>query len=178
MRQINLLPESLQQAQNKKKILNSFFVTLIPTVFAVGAIHILTILFIANLEGQVKHPAANMDTMEFMALREEIQKKADDLQKYTADYGALINSYMDNYLSQDILRAIGAISHHKVWFTRFELNNKNRACEIQGKSFNTRLVSEFMLGVKKAPFFDNVTLISMEKGQDEKVNFKIVCVLK
>ncbi len=178
MRQINLLPVSLQQAQNKKKITYSFLITLGPTIFAIVVIHFLIVVFVSNLESKVKHPAANVDTTQFVALREAIQKKSDDVQKYVDEFRVIIDSYMDNYLSENILTVIGNISYHKVWFTHLELNNKNKTCEIQGKSFNTRLVSEFMLGVKKAPFFDNVTLISMEKGQDEKVNFKIVCVLK
>ncbi len=73
---------------------------------------------------------------------------------------------------------MGKITTHKVWLTRLSLDNSNGICQMDGKSFNTRLVSEFMLEFKKIPYFENVALISMEKGPDEKVDFKITCKFK
>jgi Tfp pilus assembly protein PilN len=131
-----------------------------------------------NLESKIQHPPANIDTIEFAQLRAQTQQMSNNIQKYINQYGAVINAYGDNYFSVDILRVIGNISQHKVWFTRLNLNNKTRKCEVEGQSYNTRLVSEFMLEIKRAPFFDNVALISMEKGQDDRVNFKLVCTLK
>lgn len=178
MRQINLLPETLQKAHIKTVIVHSAAVSIGGTFLLAAVVHVLLTLSIGNLEERVLHPASYLDTMEFAQLREMINIKAEEVKKYVGQYGTVVEAQMNNNAAEGILKAAGMSSKHKVWFTRFVLDNKARKCEIEGKSFNTRLVSEFMLNIKKSPFFDNVSLISMEKGTDEKVDFKVVCILK
>ncbi len=178
MRQINLLPESLQKAQYKSLVIRSAMLTFGSTLAFIILIHAGLAVMVGNLESKIQNPPPNIDTIEFAQMRQQIQDKSNNIQKYFSQYGAVIDAYGDNYFSVDIMKVIGTISQHKVWFTRLNLNNKKRTCEIEGKSYNTRLVSEFMLGIKKTPFFENVALISMEKGQDEKVDFKLECSLK
>ena len=178
MRQINLLPESLQKRQYQKMAVNSAAALGSLTLVVLACIHLLLSTSVAKLENQVHHPAAYMDTMEFVQLREQIQGLGEEIKNYVGLYRPVLEAHLDNYSIVSILGLVGNMSNHRVWFTRFSLNTKTRDCEIEGKSFNTRLVSEFMLDMKKTPLFDNVTPISMEKGTDEKINFKIICKLK
>ena len=178
MRQINLLPEPLQKAQQKKMIVSSAMATVGSIVLVILVIHALLSLGMANLENQLNNPTTYKDTAEFVQLREKINAAREKVKAYLGQYSAVVEAYVNNSSTVDILRIAGTSSKHKVWFTKFVLSNKAKNCEIEGKSFNTRLVSEFMLNIKKTTFFETVDLISMEKSPDDKVTFKIVCTLK
>lgn len=178
MRQINLLPETLQKAQAQSRITKSLLITLGPAVLAMALIHVFFVFVLSYLEKQAKSPVVNVDSGGFEQLRDQIQQQKVGLEKYYGQYRAIIDPYTSNYFTRQILEKSGEMTHHKVWLTRINIDNMKRSCELEGKSYNTRLVSEFMLNIKRTSYFENVNLISIDKARDEKVNFKIVCVFK
>lgn len=178
MRQVNLLPEDLQTSQYQKRIARSVLLTGGSTLLVMAVLHVLIALGVAGLEDRVRRPQTYADAAEFVELREQVRILKDDVSQYVGRYRTVIEAYMDHYATTAILKTLGKAGRQKIWLTRLTVNNTTRVCDMEGRSFNTRLVSEFMLGIKKNPFFDNITPISMEKGPEQIIHFRITCDLK
>jgi len=180
MRQVNLLPEELQKAQSLKIIGSSLLFNIGAVVIFVVLINSLLSFWITNLETVALQPLALKENNEITQIRakiSEIEKETGMIFKKNRD---IMEVFARNSSFSHLLKVIGNVTSDKVWLTSLTFVMKDRRCKMDGLSFNTRLVSEFMLELKKISYFKNVELLSMEKeGRGIKeVAFTIECELK
>lgn len=181
MRQINLLPEELQRSQGRRPIIKSVIAAVCLAVFAVLSIHLLLTATVGMLERIERELISTRELPEMSRLREEIARSKLDMRRFIDKNRVPLEILSENLPCPYILKTIGDVTLDLVWLTGFSVDSKNGTCQLDGRSFNTKLVSEFMLELKKVPYFKSVELSSMEKGGEpkkEEVEFKIVCKFK
>lgn len=181
MRQVNLLPEDIQKTERIKIIINSLLTTLVPVILGMALLHFLIVFRLHSLQRVVNQPYAQPELAQFQELRQEIGKIKSAAQGSFSRDRELIEYFVVNLPFSEILRNIGNIAQERVWLTGVTVDGQSNICEIEGRSFNTRLVSEFILNLKQYYFFQSVELLSMgedKTGKEEETHFKIVCSLK
>ncbi len=180
MRQINLLPEKLQKAEKARNIKTSIMFTVLPVLFGICIIHFFLSAKVSVLREMVDQPLMLKDTTEVRPIRRQVIRLNNDISKFINQNSDIVGIYSKYFFSTNTLRIIGSVSTNKVWLKALSLDIQEGTCLIEGKSFNTRLVSEFMLELKRLAYFEKVELISMGKesqSEESEIDFKIVCQL-
>ncbi|MDP2653140.1 MAG: PilN domain-containing protein [Candidatus Omnitrophota bacterium] len=178
MRQINLLPEQMQKVEQIKTIRNAFVLVLAPILLVMAVVHVLLAMHLQNMKRLAERPMDYIQTREVGEVKVRIDEVLSKMRDFHAGHEILLESIAQRASTPVILVNLGEMAQSRVWLNDFNLDHESKTCRIAGQSFNTRLVSEFMLELKKVPFFKNVELSSMERGQDGKVGFSIVCYMK
>ena len=133
------------------------------------------------LERTERKLASMREPPEISRLRKEIARSELEMQRFI-DKNRVALDISSKYIPCPyILKTIGDITLDMVWLTGLSVDSENGTCQIDGRSFNTKLVSEFMLELKKLPYFRSVELPSMEKGTEperKEIEFKITCKFK
>lgn len=177
MRQINLLPEDIQKAEAQSLLRNIAVSAIAPLVAVMLLMHGVLAWYLTSLNQEARQSPGTVPSIEADHLREKVDQKLGEAQKFFYHHKALFYHDIRRILTLRILAKLGTMADQKVWVKRFELDYKQKITRISGQSYNTRLVSEFMLELKKLQFFSEVELSSMEKGPDGKINFLVVCRL-
>ena len=180
MRQVNLLPEGLKKTANLKAERSALIVTGGIALAIFVFIHVILVIQIKGLEIAANQPLFFEEATQTGQLKGLIESKKK-IQKLVKKNRDVLEIFAKHSSSANILDTIGDITRDKVWLNRFLLDLNAGQCTIEGRSFNTRLVSEFMLELKKLPCFENVELVSMDKGTkkgDEEIDFEIICKIK
>lgn len=178
MRQVNLLPDKLRLSEERMPIIKSVIACVCLTLFVILSIHLLLAAGVGRLERTERKLTSMREPPEISRLRKEIARSELEMQKFI-DKNRVPLDILSKYLPCPyILKTIGDITLDMVWLTGFFVDSENGTCQIDGRSFSTKLVSEFMLELKKVPYFKSVELPSMEKGTEpekKEVQFKITC---
>jgi len=181
MRLVNLLPEENQKKEQWRMVRLSFGMTFLPLALGLILIHALLGLQLSAVEQALRQPKRQGESAQIAKLRQEISAVKAKGQKLVTTDKELIKYFVVQPASSRILKNIAQVADEKVWLTEFVLDSAKETCDIGGKSFNIRLVSEFMLGLKKLLYFEDVALVTMEEGakdKDGEVTFKVTCRLK
>ena len=119
-------------------------------------------------QGQMpKMPAGSREDPDGLHFSEDIQRLAADLQDFISQNKNLWEFVDQSFRSSVILKDIGRIADKRIWLTNFTLDSLQGHCELEGSTFYTRAVSEFMMELKKLPYFKMVSLTTMERGTQE-----------
>jgi len=179
MRQVNLLPEELRKIQKIRVARNSALLTLLPVVLLVGVLFGLLSFWVGGLEKKTLKPQVSKDKLLSSQFSTEAKKVESEIRKVLDSDKDIIESFLRASSTSSILKVIGNTTADKVWLTKLSFDRKMKSFQISGHSFNTRLVSEFMLELRRLPVFKNVALISMEKGEKgaHQAAFSIECKL-
>jgi len=176
MRQINLLPESLQQAEQMRLLRNVAVVICIVSLGAALVLHMLLSFGVNTTRANVDQSLmAHQD--EFVRIKQEIQNAKGQMKDLYSKEEVLILLLSKHLSNAHMLKVMGQLTGERVWLTGLNLDIQKSECELEGRSFSTRLVSEFMLELKRMPYFREVELINMDKGKSTEVTFKILCHL-
>jgi Tfp pilus assembly protein PilN len=181
MRQINLLPLEIQRAEQIRSIRNSIIVILAPVLAVLLGIHFLLTYAVQQTALRAAQPPEQIDTPEINQVRTALRSEELKMSQFVNSNKPMIQLITKDFSMTDILKVINTVIENKVWFTSLKVDTESKRCEIDGKSFNTRLVSEFMLELKRAAYFQDVELISMNisnNAANDEVDFKIICLLK
>lgn len=180
MRQLNLLPADLQQKQQTARLRNVLIVLIIPTVILMGGIHYALVRHIDRLNDTVQNPPSPLETPEIQALRREIQSVRSGIESLVGSHYLAMELFARQLMPASVLKDTANGARGKVWFDQMEMDMTKRVFSIKGKSFNTRLVSEYMLELKKMPYFSAVDLesVSKENAGGQAVEFLINCHLR
>jgi Tfp pilus assembly protein PilN len=181
MRQVNLLPERLQQAEEKRIIRDSIIITISLTLLLVLSLHFLLVSRVIRLKKIIDRLTIAKETPEVRELRKEINRLKTEEQTFINKNRVFLDILAMGTSYPYILNSIGEATSNKVWLTKLSVDAKNGICQFDGKSFDIQLVSEFMLELKKMAHFRNVELTSMERGKEmgeKAVAFRITCNLK
>ncbi|HLF17537.1 MAG TPA: PilN domain-containing protein [Candidatus Omnitrophota bacterium] len=177
MWQINLIPEDIQKEDQLKLIGASVLASAVATCVLALLIHAGLTVMINQMKKVADGPAAVKEDTSLAKLKGTISRlEAEQKQLYKTE-GPLIEMLSKRYSYDDILLSIGNVSADKVWLQDISINSDEGLCGINGNSFNSRLVSEYMLELKKMPYFKGLELSSVEKSENKSdmVDFKIVC---
>ena len=177
MRQINLLPEQMQKTEQQKIVQNSFVLALIPTVMIICVIHGFLSWDLQNVKKAAEQSTDDNQINEFGDVKGKIGALSAQIENFYKAQKPVLLSMAQQAFSPFLLKNFGDAASNRVWFKKLELDYEAKICRIEGRSYNTRLVSEFMLEVKKMAFFKSVELSSMERSPDGQVDFMIVCNL-
>lgn len=181
MRQVNLLPEENQKSETMRLIRNSLCKNFLPVIAGMIPIHFFLAFSLSDLERTVQIPQRYHETPRVLQIRQEIKNMKSKASGLFASNKDLVVNFLANLPSSQLLKKIGNVTSERVWLTNLALDMSKGMCEMNGRSFNIRLVSEFILELKRLPYFTSVELVTMEGNQKEKegeINFKIVCKLK
>ena len=181
MRQINLLPEEHRQNENLRIIRSACCLILLPLALGFAVIHVVLVFSLNGLQREAQKPPAQQETLESQHIRQEIIKAKQKAQGLVDQNKDLVERFLVNFYFSKILDKIGAAALDKVWLTGLNVDTLGQVCEIDGRAFNTRLVSEFILALKQIAYFKAVDLSVMEadqKAKEGEIAFKIVCNLK
>ena len=180
MRQVNLLPEELKRTARLRMTLNSLLVTAGASLAVLIFIHFLLAAQIKSLDFLANQPLFLEGEDQTGQLKELVSSKKK-IQQLVEKKRDVLEIFAKHSSSANILNAIAAITKDNVWMNKFLFDLNTDQCIIEGRSFNTRLVSEFMLELKKLPCFENVELVSMDKDTQkgaEEIDFEIICKIK
>ena len=178
MRQINLLPEQMQKTEQQKILRNFFVVTLIPTLIIVCVIHGLLWWYLQSVKKTATERSTDYSQInEFGDVKEKIDTLSAKIEDFYRAQKPVLASIAQQSFSPFLLKNFGDAASNRVWFKRLALDYDGKICRIEGRSYNTRLVSEFMLELKKLAFLKSVELSSMEKSPEGNVDFMIICNL-
>ena len=178
MRQVNLLPERFRQAGNKRVMTRSAAIMAAMVFFAALTVHLLLSWRIGSYQNVAAELKNIGDLPEYSPLHRAIGQIEREKKRFTAENKGLLDVLSGHLASSHILRYISAANSGKIWLTEIIIDPQKNTCAIGGRSYSARSVSEFMLGLKKSPFFKNIDLTSMEKAQvpqEREVKFAITC---
>ena len=181
MRLVNLLPEEYQKKEQWRILRHSLCLTFLPLGLGLAVIHFLVVSQLAGMEQALRQPKHYSESVQTVKLRQEISAVKAKGQGLVSADKELIEYFVVQPASSRILKNIARVADEKVWLTEFGLDLARGTCDIGGKSFNIRLVSEFMLELKQLSYFAEVELVAMEEGAKEKggeVTFKVTCRLR
>ncbi|MBL7170475.1 MAG: PilN domain-containing protein [Candidatus Omnitrophica bacterium] len=181
MRQINLLPEKVHRAEERRSIRKSLITAVSLTSLVVLSIHLLSAGRVERLEKIARQLTSIKVPPEISQLRGKIARLKVERQTFIDRNRVLLDILSKDLPYPYILKTIGNVTSDMVWLTGFSIDSRKGTCQIDGQSFNTSLVSEFMLELKKLPYFESVDLTSMERRtelQEKGVDFKITCKFK
>jgi len=181
MRQVNLLPQELRQSQELRRIRNAFVVTLVPTLIVLVLIHWALNFRVSSLMRSMERPARPMTLPGLRSMHTQIDALREEFAQLTQGQEFFLEQAARSDLLPGMLKMIANASQEKVWFKKISLDYKDKTCLIIGRSFHARLVSEFMLELKKMPAFQRVELTTMGKGQgshNREIDFQVICHLK
>jgi len=181
MRQVNLLPGETQRVEIIQFIQHTLAFLFAPTIILLFLISFLMNMHIRHLQKTAEQPLAFQETAETRQLKKQIDSLEKELKIYGHDNEALIKAFVKRSPAAYLLKVISRLSENKVWLRGITLDAQQDICRIDGKSFNTRLVSEFMLEVKRLPYFRDVELVSVGKQAVKtasEVDFQIICYLQ
>ena len=181
LRQVNLLPEEIQKSEQLRFLRFSLTVIFLPVFVVLFLISSLLNGCIQNLEETARQPLAFQETTATRDLKKKIEQQENVLGDFAQENTGIIETYVKNSPTAYFLKVISRLSAQKVWLTGIALDTQGRTCKIKGKSFTTRLVSEFMLELKRLPHFQEVELVSVGKEgvkPGAEVDFQIICHLK
>jgi len=179
MRQVNLLPDSVKQVETIRALWNSAVVLLGTTLFVMLLLHFGLEARVKYLEEIASRPSYIRETAESSSLKQQALKIKKQMQSQIKEDLLAAKLFTHHMSSHNLLKNIGDVTSGKVWLDGMSINSEGGVFQIQGRSSNMRFVSEFMLELRKLPYFKNVELTSMGKGQSEaEVLFKILCHLK
>jgi Tfp pilus assembly protein PilN len=181
MRQVNLLPIENQRSEQWRVLRNSLCGIFLPLGFLMLVVHLLLGLQVAAMEKRLNSPLRHAESAPVVALQQamaDIKLKGEGFLKTDKE---IVEYFIVQPSAANILGNIGNQALDKVWLTDLRGDGTKRVYEIVGRSFNIRLVSEFMLELKKLPYFENVELVTMgegAKGKEGEIDFKMICHLK
>ena len=181
IRQVNLLPPALKNEHKLAVVKKSLMLTLGPVLIFVVVCHFLLILGVSWLAAVAQQPTEFKEAPEISRVRQQILAVSKDVNAFFKEQKPLADFAAQQYPELNILKQLGEMTGHKVWLSGLIFDIKKGTLEFQGSSFNTRLVSEFMLGLRNLSYFSKVDLVSMGKaaqGKDKEVSFTISCQLK
>ncbi len=181
MRQVNLLPEESQRIETLKFIQRTLAFLFVPTLVVLFGISFAMDRHIEILRHAVDKPMAFQETAETRKLDQDIANTEKELKIFGDEHRVLIKTFVKRVPTAYLLKIISRLSENKVWLKGISLDHQQDICRIEGKSFNTRLVSEFMLEIKRLPYFRDVELVSVGKEAVKaasEVDFQIVCHLR
>lgn len=181
MRQINLLPQKIQQRQRLAILRNSFCLTILPTVIGMVFVHGVITGQLAMVEKVFRSPQAFQETAESRRIQQEMDSLKASATEFFVREKDLIELFVVNLPISEIAKDIGRSVSQKVWLTKLDVDMFKKTCTIDGQSYNTRLVSEFILELKKLAYFKKVQLITMgeeQKASTGEVDFKIIALFQ
>lgn len=181
LRQVNLLPREMLQVEHLRSLRSTFLLVMLPILFVLLIIHALLNLSIRGLEESGRRPATWWFSPEMDSVQDRLEAMGKNAIQFMTSHKELLTGYVHHENTRDLLTRVGNSALNKVWFREVKLNNGSQKLELYGASYQARLVSEFMLELKKIPYFDQVELVSMGKesrGANEEIDFQITCLLK
>ena len=167
MRQVNLLPANIQEAEKKRALMNSILITAGLSLLVLFFIHLLLVARVSKLQRLAQRPVTFQDTEETSLLRQQKEELNKHIEGFIQDNKVSLEVLMEQFSYANILKVIGDAAAGKVWLRAIDIDSQKGKCEIKGRTFNTRLVSEFMLELKKFSCFKTVNVSSMEKDKGE-----------
>ncbi len=177
MRQINLLPEPMQKIEEQKVIRNAFGVSVVPTLIILIVVHVFLSWYLQDVIKMTGYSTDYSQVNEFGDIKEKIDVLSVQMGNFYRDQKPVLMSVAQQSSPPFLLKNLSVAASNRVWFKKMELDFDGKICRIEGQSYNTRLVSEFMLELKKILSLKSVELNSMEKTPEGHVNFMIVCNL-
>jgi Tfp pilus assembly protein PilN len=181
MRQVNLLPEESRKAETILFIRNTVGVILGPFVGILLIVNFFIGAHIDYLRRTAEQPLASKETSETLAMKKQIEKYEENLKQTGVQNKDIVETFVKKVPAGYLLKMISRLAEDKVWLDGISVDVKERRCTVDGKSFGTRLVSEFMLELKRLPHFKDVELVSVGKETRktaQEVDFQIICFLK
>ena len=181
MRQVNLLPDETRKTETLRFMRNSLLILLAPVFGLWFLMNLLLNIQIGALKRTAAQPLAFQETGETQALKTKIANLEKKIQEYGDQNKGIIETFVKKVPCGYLLKNIGCLSEDKVWVNAISFDTQKKECRIDGKSFSTRLVSEFMLELKRLPHFEGVDLVSVGKETrktTQEVDFQIIGILK
>ena len=173
-----MLPEEMQRANERRFVIKSLVTTACLLFLVVLSIHLLLAAGVGRLERVERELASMGEPPEISQLRKETARLELEMQGFINKNRVPLDILSKHLPCPYILKTIGDITLDMVWLTGFSVDSQKGTSQIDGRSFNNKLVSEFMLELKKLPYFKSVELTSMERNAEPEkigVEFKITC---
>ncbi len=178
LRRINLIPKDVQNEIAKQGMTMSITTLVISLVSIMLIAHIVLHARIAALDGELKTHIKESKGADIKQLSRDVALLNERKEVFINRNNTLLEIIDRRFPVYDILYRFGNLANKKVWLSRCKIKGRRRMCEINGRSWNTHLVSEFMIELKKEPYFESVNLVSMEKGAStDEVLFSLICYL-
>ena len=164
LRRTNLLPEGIQQDIEQRKLkLSMAMIACVAIVFGI-IVHFVLGFQVAMLEETLDDYINQSEDAEFGRLSRDM-KLLNEKKDLFVEYNGMFLELIDRrFPIVNMLRFVGSIAQDKVWLTKFTVSGDGNLCELNGRSQSTHVVSEFMMKLKKMGCFENVSLVSMGKG--------------
>ena len=176
MRQVNLLPEDIRKAEEVRKVRHSLIFTIGAPLLGIVTIHLLLLLLVYQLRTAASQPLGFQDTPQIGVVREKIDQIQSLAGDFSQQHQGAVKILCRLRSPVGFLLHLGEVVREKVWLTDIQLDYGKKICELTGRSFNTRLVSEFMLELKKMNAVENFELVSMEQKESPstpEIEFKL-----
>ena len=181
MRQINLLPETVRGVEKRALVAKAVMVLIGSAAVIILLSHFFLLWRISCLKKTISHLRDIGGITAGSPLDRQLNQSGSQIQKYIDENKALTEVLTKDFLSLPLLKTIGDAASGRVWLTAVTVDSKTETCQISGNTYNTQLVSEFMLELKRSPFFKNIDLASMEKGKEtqlKEMSFTVTCEFK
>lgn len=182
MREVNLLPTSYQKKERNSVIIKSVFLMIVLLVLFLGSLYVAISWGILHLETVLGYRAASQVNLEMKELKGQLIALDNQMKDFYVRKQLVVEGYMTSAALINLLERAGDFTSDRVWLTELECHAFQKQCSLKGKAFNTRLVSEFMLDLKKLSFFESVDLVSMGKEESqnikEGIDFALRCHMK
>lgn len=178
MRQINLLPEEVKRTEKERINKNLVIFGAGLTFLVVASIHFLLAWRVDSLKNALKQSDAVRKNPGLSQLQKEINQLEKERERYVKENKALLEILTKHLASPSVLKVLSEAASGRVWFIGLSIDVQKETCRINGKSFNTQLVSEFMLELKRSSCFKKIDLTSMEKQsapEGKDITFSITC---
>jgi len=172
MRQINLLPEQFQKSEYTKLIRKALLVILAPFIVLFLFLHLLLSFEVNRLVDKINNPLGQIETPEINKLSIEIAEMEASMENYISGRRLIIEILNKRLPYSSILKGIGDACSGKAWLNELIIKNENESAQIKGNAYNVRLASEFMLELKKKPYFESIDITTMD--QDPELGGKAV----
>lgn len=181
MRQINLMPKALQEAEQKRFLIASLVVVLGPLAVVLALVHGVMQSRLSTLQRLAEDPLALSSSPEIVEMSRQIQTLKEETRRFVGDRQAVLELISRQALAPQVLTLTANAVTDRIWLQNLELDYLKNVLLVNGRSTETRQVSAYILELKRLPYFKSVELVTMGKdaapGQEE-IDFKIQCALK
>ena len=177
MKDINLLPERYLQQERKRLMIRTGLLVWSLTFVIMVVSYVLLQREVGRLVVLTKDPQSFQENPEILRLRGEIKAIKGSALSFIGENREVAEIAIRNFSAADILADVGQATLDRVWLTKFTADPKGKLCELNGKAVSTRLVSEYMLELKRLPYVADLELVSMGKKEDG-IDFELRLSLK
>ncbi|MBN1492849.1 MAG: PilN domain-containing protein [Candidatus Omnitrophica bacterium] len=181
MRQINLLPEAYQHQMRMAALKKTMIVSAVIVIVCIVPVHIWLADGVKGLKNELTAIKLSRAMPELDKVRSEVTLLRNERNAFVSENQALLEIAAQRVHYKAMMKLIGDSARNKVWLNSVTVSSQKKTLEMKGKAYDAQLVSEFLLEIKKIPYFNTVDLTSMQSNtaaDGTTITFSLTCTFE